>query len=1067
MPSRIADYLRSADRLRLPPTGPADAEATASASADAQDKAHAEHALREILGLLKMRSGRDFSYYKRATVLRRIARRMRLHGSDNLPAYLDYLRLHADEAVGLMQDLLISVTNFFRDPEAFAALEQHVPRLFEGKGPNDAVRVWVPACATGEEAYSIAILLHEHARTLDAAPAIQVFATDLDEHAIHVARHGLYPVTIASDVSEDRLHRFFTRETRGYCIRREVRDSVLFALHDLLGDSPFSRIDLMSCRNLLIYLGREAQVRALDVAHFAMRSSAVLFLGTSESIDEDSVQFAILDKKNHLYTRRHTPRRVAVVPIAGRFLGTTARSRGRTASQGIDVLGRHVAADREKPAPDSSEGGHAHHGISWAQLHYNLLERIGPPSILISQQYEIVHVSAHATRFLQFSSGEPSRDVFQSVHPSLRLELRAAVYRALHAGIGTRMPPVALTVDGQPLHVALRVEPSAPGSPDFVLVLFEAQPADAQVAATAAVADAAVEPAALRLEAELDLTKSQLRDVMERAESSTEELRASNEELQAMNEELRSATEELETGREELLSVNEELTLVNAELKSSVDQLAQSNSDLHNLMASTSIATVFLDRELQVKRYTPSAVELFSLIPSDIGRPLADLRSRIDFGPIRDDAARALQLLTPCEREVESAGEWYIARTLPYRTLDDHIAGVVLTFINITERKRTENALRSSSEQLRLIIENARDYAIFSMNLERHVTTWNSGAERLLGYRSDEIIGKTGDVIFTDEDRAAGAPQDEATQALRDGRAADERWHVRRDGTRFWGSGVMTALHNAAGAVVGLVKIFRDQTEMRLAHEALEQSRQQAEAAGQAKDQFLAVLSHELRTPLSPVSLAIDALSMRNDLPADVRSMLALMRRNLDAQVRMIDELLDITRIARGKMEIERRDVDLHEVANAAVEVCQTPLRNKEQQLELQPMATRSLVVGDFDRLRQAVWNLLQNASKFSPRGGRVRLTTRNDDLRTITLTVSDSGIGIDAAARERIFDAFAQANERITREYGGLGLGLAIVKATVRAHGGEIEAHSDGPGTGATFQIVLPLKSVEEEHRS
>ena len=1048
MPERLVAYVQQGGRLQLP------SEEAPAARAEPEPRvSDNEQALREILAFLKVRSGRDFSYYKRATVLRRIARRMRVNAVDDLPGYLSYLHLHPGEAAALLQDILISVTNFFRDPEEFEALAQHIPSLFENKGPGDTLRIWVPACATGEEAYSLAILLHEHARTLEAPPAIQVFATDLDEQAIHTARRGLYPPTIAADVSPERLRRFFTQEAGGYCIRREIRDSVLFAMHDVLGDSPFSRVDLVSCRNLLIYLSREAQGRVLDVFHFALRAHGMLFLGNSESVEDGHDKFQPCGKRHHIYRSRSLSRTPPILPGTSVFAAPHAfapRLHGEAVAQ---------AATLARAVPDGDAGmareQHPDRALSWSELHYQLLERLSPPSLIVSAQLEIVHVSASAGRYLQFSAGEPTRDVFRSIHPAFRLELRAAIYRALQSGRGTETPPLDLVLDGEPRRVHLRIAPGDGEQSGFVLVVFLEQPADA-VPASAAEPPAA----ALQLEAELDRTRSQLRDVIERAEVSMEELKASNEELQAMNEELRSATEELETGREELLSLNEELTLVNSELSSNVDQLAQANNDLHNLMASTAIATVFLDRELRVKRYTPSAVELFSLIPSDVGRPLQDLNTVLDFELIRQDAAQALQLLTPAEREVQAHGRWFIARTVPYRTDDDRIAGVVLTFIDITERKRLDAASRSTSEQLRLIVENAHEYAIFSTDMERRVTVWNRGAERLLGFSAQDIIGQTADRIFTDEDRAAGVPEYEATTALREGRASDERWHVRRDGTRFWGSGVMMALRNDAGVAIGLVKIFRDQTEMRLALQALEESRNAAHAATQAKDRFLAVLSHELRTPLSPVLLVIDALSRRKDLPADAHGMLQMMRRNVIAQTRMIQDLLDITRIASGKLEIANQPLDLHETVHGAIEVCETQLLARQQVWEVALMAARTTVVGDADRLRQAVWNLLQNASKFSPVGGPITLRTHNPDADSIRIEVQDSGIGIEASARERIFDAFTQGDVNITRQFGGLGLGLAIVKAAVEAHGGRVAVHSEGKGHGARFEIDLPLAS-------
>jgi two-component system CheB/CheR fusion protein len=1018
-----------------------------------------EAALRDVFSLLHTRTGRNFACYKRATMLRRVGRRMQVNGMANLPAYLRYLRTHPGEAGMLLQDLLISVTNFFRDSHAFASVARHIGTLFEGKGPGDVIRVWVAACASGEEAYSLSILLHEHARGMDAPPAIQVFATDLDDQAIQHARNALYPAAIANDVSPERLRRYFTKEPQGYRVRRDLRESVLFAPHDLLVDSPFSRLDMVSCRNLMIYLDRDAQRRALDTFHFSLRAGGLLFLGISESVEEGSDWFATVDRKHRLFMARDVPR-ARVAPVNLRQ--SPSLLFGMRHSLGDGRLAPRVGpspppADTEMVAPP----GPSHPRInSWSGLHYRLLERLNPPSLLVSPQHEVMHLSEHAGRYLQFSGGEPTRNLFHSVLPGLRVELRAALYRVGQIRQGVTVPPVLVQIDGQTRLVGLRVEPAADIAPDFTLVLFDEQETKDETGLNQVTG--LNEPLSVHLERELEDMKFQMREIVEQAEASTEELEASNEELQAMNEELRSATEELETGREELTAVNEELTSVNDDMKHKVEQLAHANGDLRNLMAATAIATVFLDRELRITRYTPSAVKLFNLIPSDAGRPLSDLASRLDNPELSRDAGRSLSELMPTEREVAADGRWFLTRTLPYRTTDDRIAGVVLTFIDITERKQAEEALRVSREQLRLILENARDYAILSTDLQRRINTWNPGAERLLGYRESEILGQSSDVIFTPEDRENGAARREAEQALKLGRASDERWHQRRDGSRFWGSGVMMAMHNAQGQAIGLVKIFRDQTETRLAIQALEQSRAEVEAASRAKDRFLAVLSHELRTPLTPVLMAVDALTSRGDLPEAAVEILEMARRNVMVQTHMIDDLLDVTRISNGRLDIVTAPMDMHEALLAAVDVCKSQMTEKRQTLNIDLRASDHRVIGDFNRLRQAMWNLLQNACKFTSVGGVITVSSISDG-QAFTLTVADNGIGIEAEVVDKVFDAFAQGGTRIAREFGGLGLGLAIVQATVEAHGGTVRATSAGADRGAQFRIQIPLASQEE----
>lgn len=706
MPERLLAYVNKEKTLRLPPEEGPQPATPVQPSGD-----QAEAALRDVLAYLRTRTGRDFSYYKRATILRRIARRMQVNGVEDMPGYLAFLRMHPGESGALLQDLLISVTNFFRDREAFAALEQLIPRLFEGKSQGDSVRVWVPACATGEEAYSIAILLLEHARQMEAPPALQVFACDLDEDAITQARAGHFLDAIEADVSEERLRRFFVKEHGGYRVRRELREMVLFAAHDLLKDAPFSRMDLISCRNLLIYLNRPAQDRVFDTFHFALRPGGLLFLGTSESVDDGTTLFRTLDKKHRIYEHQASARSGLPLPTGPGTLLRAIEAQER-ADTGPVVHGRRFLAEAaasfptmQSPPLDRS---------TMAELHFKLLERLSPPSVIVNADHDIVHLSENAGRFLKFSGGEPTANLLRLVDPLVRVELRGALFRAAESSLPVTVIDLPLQVEGQPRLLDIRVTPATEIASGFLLVVFETRdPVAGGTQPDSGEPRASDEPVVRQLERELEQVKSHLRDTIEQYEASTEEMKASNEELQAMNEELRSATEELETSREELQSINEELTTVNSEMKVKVDELASTNSDLSNLMASTAIATIFLDRELAITRYTPSAVDLFHLIPGDVGRPLAHLKHRLDYPALISDAEQVLRTLVPVEREVRDEERWFLARLQPYRTLEDHIAGVVLTFVDITERREATQMLaceldamtRLSAVSAQLIVE--------------------------------------------------------------------------------------------------------------------------------------------------------------------------------------------------------------------------------------------------------------------------------------------------------------------------------------------------------------------------
>jgi two-component system CheB/CheR fusion protein len=1065
MPARLLDYRRLEHKLRLPPEeGPQPAQpAPAPSIAD-------EALLREVLSFLRARTGRDFAYYKRATIVRRVGRRMQVNGVEDMAAYLDCLRTRPGEASALLQDLLISVTNFFRDGDSFAALESRIDELFHAKGQSDSVRVWVTACATGEEAYSVAMILNEFARTLEAPPLIQVFATDLDEDAVQSAREGVYPVTIEADVSDDRLRRYFTREQRGYRVRRELRETVLFAVHDLLKDSPFSRLDLVTCRNLLIYLTRDAQARAIDIFHFALRPGGRLFLGSSESVDDESPLFSVLDKKHRLYAHRPS-QRLSLPVSAGPGTLALAFQAQQHAAEGAAMASRGFERTHAATALASGAGVEPRNR-SWGDMHLRLLEHFAPPSVLINSNHAILHLSPNVGRFLRFRGGEPSTNLLDSVHPSLRIELRALLSQAMQSGQSTEAARLPLDLDGDRSIATIRVSPAPDVGAGLFLVVLQPEAADEAIDGVRPPIRPGPDIVAQQLDRELERLKSHLQDTVEQYEASTEELKASNEELQAMNEELRSATEELETSREELQSINEELTTVNHELKIKVDELGHSNSDMHNLMDATAIATIFLDRELCITRYTPSAVTLFNLIPTDVGRPLTHLSTQLHYPSLLADAGRVLEQLAPIEREVDGHGSWFLARLRPYRTIDDRIAGVVLSFVDITERKHNEAALRRSGELMRLVIENARDYAIFSTDVAGRITAWNTGAQRLLGYDEQEVLGRPAEIVFTDDDRAAHVPDLELATAREMGRASDDRFHQRKDGSRFWASGVLMAMHEAAGGpVVGFVKILRDQTEARQAQQALEQSQQRLmaalvqneaarealEGASAAKDQFLAVLSHELRTPLTPVVLAVHMLSRRADLPPGVRESLDVIHRNIRIEAHLIDDLLDLTRIARGSLDILREPVDMHEIIRDAVEISMPDISGKQQELTLALDAPTHHLTGDAHRLQQLFWNLLKNSSKFSPVRGHIGVATRVEGNNFIA-TVTDDGVGIDTEALPGIFDAFTQGGAWVTQQFGGLGLGLSISKATASAHGGQLHAASAGRDQGAQFTVLLPL---------
>jgi two-component system CheB/CheR fusion protein len=754
-------------------------------------------AMRDILTVLMVRTGHDFSNYKPGTVQRRVERRIHLRNLPSLSSYARAIKENPDEAVALMRELLISVTNFFRDRPAWDILAHRViPRIFLNKTGQEQIRVWVPGCATGEEAYSIAILLAEYAATSLDQPAIQVFATDLDETAIATARDAFYTDAEVADVSEERLKRFFTRETSGYRVRRDLRETVLFAHHNVIKDPPFSHLDLISCRNMLIYLNRSVQERLVETFHFALRPGAYLFLGASESPDGSQDLFTVADKAGHVYESRTVTTRV-MLPVGDSTL----------------IVPRPVLRPPDARPADR---------ISPGELHQRLLERYAPPSIVVTDELNMVHLSERANRYLQVPPGEPTRDLLKMVRPDLRPDVRTAMHQAMRERRTIEVRGISAALeDGMhrldlSVHPVLRESDPARG---YLLLTFDErdgplQPEDEEPKQV----NRALDSSASELEDEIGRLKQQLRTTVEQYETQAEEAKASNEELQAMNEELRSAAEELETSKEELQSVNEELTTVNQELKIKIEELGLTNNDFQNLINSSEIGTIFLDRSQRVKLSTPAANQIFNLLKTDVGRPLSDITSNLLYDNLHSDVQRVLDDLQTVDREIPTRdGRWIFTRLRPYRTIDDRIDGVVITFQDVTERRRAEERLRQGEERLRLLVDGATDYAIFTMTREGVIDSWNSGAERMFGYTSDSIVGKHFDVLFTAEDRAADVPARELHTAHEHGRSADERFHVRRDGSRFYCSGSTIRL----GESLGFAKIARDLSVQQQAAEAL------------------------------------------------------------------------------------------------------------------------------------------------------------------------------------------------------------------------------------------------------
>jgi len=997
--------------------------------------------LNALLTILRIRTGHDFRHYKRGTAMRRIERRLQVNGVADLAGYKRFIETHPEETTALLKDMLIGVTNFFRDRKSFDALEQQVvANLFTMRPLDEPVRAWSVGCSTGEEPYSLAMLLSEHRPAQGKFPLIQVFATDVDASAIETARAGVYAGSIVADISAERLSRFFMKPGGRYQVSKELRQKVVFAIHNILGDPPFSGMDLISCRNLLIYLDRTVQRQVLETFHFALRPGGFLFLGGAESIESASDLFEQVDKRNRIYqSKRVGTRAVAPLPLI---------------RPAIFDIPRRPGLGNETPA-------------SLAALRQRVFERYAPPNVTVDRDGAVLHMSDHAGRFLQYVSGEPSRNLLTLVNPELRAELRTALHRVLRDGDSVVARRVRFSRGETPsfVNISARLFKDDDSGEDVIVVFFDEIENEVTVQQDVPVHDAAADASKLMdLEHDLHRAQKEMHSSMEDASAFAEELMASNEELQAINEELRSTSEELEAGKEELQSVNGELVTVNLELSDTVAETTKANDDLRNLISSTGIATVFVDREMRIKRYTPPAVALFKLIASDIGRPLLDLTHRLDYPQMAADARAAFDTLTLTEREIRSdRGEWFLARVLPYRTVDDQIDGAVITLIDITARRAAEAAARSSEESLRLAAVTTNDYAIIVLDMDGLIVTWNGGAQRIFGYAESEVQGQPLDLIFLPDDRETRAPLRERQRATQAGRVEDERWHVRSDGTEIYCSGVTTPIES--DQFRGYAKIARDVTnktgiesQKQLALTLERAIRAQSEAANRLKDEFFSVLSHELKNPLNLIHVKAELLTRIPDVRdiSSVQDAADAIRRAVAGQAKIIDDLLDLSRVRAGKLALRFAPVEIASVLQEVVAASVADAQAGDIELSVAGADAAVMIHADAERVEQMIWNLVRNALKFTPHGGRVRIALSRQG-GFVCVEVADTGQGIDPGFLPRIFEMFSQADGGGRRDRGGLGIGLSLVKQLAELHGGRIEVESAGQGQGASFRLWLP----------
>jgi two-component system CheB/CheR fusion protein len=1053
--------------------------------------------LAQILHVLRTRTKYDFRGYKRASVLRRIHRRLGLTRVSTLEEYLDWLRERPEEAETLVKDLLIGVTSFFREPESWQALRERVLEMVVREHPEDRpLRCWVPGCATGEEAYSLAFLLEEVFASQQREPHYTIFATDLDRDALEVARTALYPEGVTADVGAELTQRYFRPEGDRLRVHKAVREHLVFAPHNLVGDPSFSHLSLISCRNLLIYLEVELQSRVLAMFSFALEPGGYLALGSSETVTRQGDLFQPVSRKWRIYRR-------------------VGRTRAPAAHW---PLTDQPSAHRTEPTP-ARRAGPPHYAQAAERL---LLDQFVPPSVVVDSAYRVRYFYGDTGRFLAQPRGEPTADLLELVKRPLRLKVRAALYQSLQQDRRVALDAGPMTPDESesPHLVRVTVSPlptTVQEEEPLRLVTFATQPAAAGITGqTARPADrdevtdrdrdkeadqeADEESRAAdveQLEQELLQTREELQATVEEMETSNEELRASNEEVMSMNEELQASNEELETSREELQSLNEELLTVNSQLESKVAELEETTNDLENLLASTNIATLFLDREMRIRRFTPAATHVLRLIPGDHGRPVSDIAPRYGDHDLESRARQVLEDLPPAQQEVHTDdGRWYLQRLQPYRTGEDRIDGVVVTFTDITERHESEQRVRELNRELEqtlatssTILQVAPVGIFVAHDREAFTVSANTAGRAMLGLLPDGPVLPSEDGVSHNVSLVGEEGQDLPFRFLRDGEelppealpirqaalrgepVGEAELEVERGiGNRITVRASARPLRDPDGSIFGAVSVLSDVTADRRREIALHDSHSELlektefmRQVATRRDEFLALLGHELRNPLASIRYVAHLLRREQAaLPEGARRHVDILDRQSVQLARLVDDLLDVNRIRHGRIELEDEPVSLERVIQTALEATASRLAEGGQTLETD-IADPAWVRGDEVRLVQVLQNLLVNSLQHTGAGDTIRVRLTRDSAQgepgeRARLEVSDTGAGIAADRLPTIFDTFSGSKRgEGSTAGGGLGLGLTLVKRLVELHGGQVEARSAGSNAGSTFIIRLP----------
>ncbi|WP_170294643.1 chemotaxis protein CheB [Roseospira navarrensis] len=1012
------------------------------------DADHTDDTMGSIFQLVRERTDIDFSKYKPSTIRRRLERRLAANRIENLDAYLDFVKRNRDELNLLTKDILISVTSFFRDEKAFAEVDEVLGEIIAAKQTGESLRLWIPGCATGEEAYSFAMLLADRMSGNPRGLKVQIFATDVDLDAMAHARRGIYSETTTENLDRRFIKRHFEPIGQAFQVRKEIRDMVVFARQDLAKDPPFVRVDLISCRNLLIYFDAALQDQVLRTFHYALNPGAYLFLGKSESLGQNTEFFRpVKAPSSKIFRKRAAQGMAHALPPFGSLRSRVPEQPGRRPQQ---------------RSQDTVEALAIRTYINSAM----------PPSVVVDENLDILFLHGDLTAFVRMPQGKPDMNLARMIISDLRTESRALVHKARNEGgliQGTRR---TLRADGQPpVSVRLLVRPmgASVDHDSLFLVSFDvAEPStdlpttteEGGESGTAAVGREA-DLRAVELEQELVATREHLQTVVEELETSNEELQALNEELQAANEELQSSNEELETSNEELQSTNEELTTVNEELQIRTTELADANSDLINIQDNIGFAMVVVDSYFRITRFTPPAVRLFGLLPSDVGQVITTIPTHLGLKNLREQLATVVGEDEGVEEILETDDRVYRMRIMPHHNGQGETDGAILAFIDETESREQQHKIYQSEQWLRLITDTV-PVSIIYVNEDQKVTFCNKHFAGTFALNADSAVGAQVETLLgrANHRRLRDALRGALENRVQSGEA---QLHLARGEHRFMAYHMVPHC-DEMGRVLGVFMMLSDIDEIKRAETSLRSAKEIAEEANRAKSDFLANMSHELRTPLNAILGFSEILSHElfgEILNKDYREYSRIIHESGQHLLSLINDILDLSKIESGRIELHEEALNIYDIVETVLRLVGERARNAQVDIRVDLPGDMPRLNADATAVKRVLINLLTNSIKFTEPGGSVTVTAALTK-RWLTLGVADTGVGIAQGDIQRVFAPFEQVDGSLVRRSDGVGLGLPITRSLMRLHGGDISLSSK-EGQGTTVTVRFPRDRVIE----